>query len=137
MNRETISRIPHIGDEALSEIMGTLILITIAVSVFSAVSLIVLNPWSNFSDASPPQVSLVGFIQNNSVIIEHQGGIHLDTKTKITVTIAAVVDTFSVSEFNYWIDENGDGFWSIGERVAYPAGNLQGQTSFMCHCRCG
>jgi flagellin-like protein len=127
MNRETISRVPHIGDEAVSEIVGTLILIVIAVSVFSAVSLIVLNPWSNFSDVSSPQVSLVGFIQNNSVIIEHQGGIPLDTKTKITVTIAAVVDTFSISEFNYWIDENGDGFWSIGECVVYPAGNLQGK----------
>lgn len=125
MNREMISRLPRLKDQAVSEILGTLILIVIAVSVFSAVSLIVLNPWSNFSDVSPPQVSLVGFIQNNSVIIEHQGGIPLDKKTKITVTIADVVDTFSASEFNYWIDENGDGFWSIGERVVYPAGNLQ------------
>lgn len=127
MNRETISRVPHIRDEAVSEIIGTLILTTIAISTFSAVSLIVLNPWSNFSDMSPPQVSLVGVIQNNSIIIEHQGGIRLDTKTEITVTIAAVLDTFSISEFNYWIDENSDGFWTIGERVVYPAGNLQGK----------
>ena len=59
MNRETISRVPHIRDEAVAEILGTLTLIVIAVSVFSAVSLIVLNPWSNFSDVSPPQISLV------------------------------------------------------------------------------
>jgi hypothetical protein len=127
MIREMISPSPRLKDHAVSEILGTLILIVIAVSVFSAVSLIILSPWSNYSDVSSPQVTLVGSIQNNSVIIEHQGGIPLDTKTKITITIAGVVDTFNISEFNYWIDENGDGSWSIGERVVYPSINLQGK----------
>jgi hypothetical protein len=112
---------------AVAEVVGTLILITIAVSVFSAVSLIILNPWSSFSDDSAPQVFLVGFIHDNSVIIEHHGGIPLNTKTKISITIANVGDTFTISEFNYWYDHNGDGYWTIGERVVYPAGNLLGK----------
>jgi len=114
-------------EQAVSEIVGTLILITIAISVFSAISLIVLNPWSNFSDISPPRITIVGFIHNNSVIFEHQGGVPVDTKSRITVTISGVPDTFRISDFNYWIDDNGDGFWTVGERVVYPGGNLQGK----------
>jgi hypothetical protein len=127
MNKERVFySIPN-KEHAVAEIVGTLILVTIAVSVFSAVSLIVLNPWSNFSDDSTPQVFLVGSIHDNTIIIEHRGGIPLSTKTKITITIANVVDTFNVSEFNYWVDQNNDGFWTIGECVVYPAGNLQGK----------
>ncbi len=114
-------------EHAVSEIVGTLILIVIAVSTFSAVSIIILSPWSNFSDVETPQVLLVGSIHNTDVLIEHQGGIPLETKTKITITIDGTADTFRVNDFNYWLDQNGDGLWTVGERVIYPAGNLQGK----------
>jgi hypothetical protein len=114
-------------DDAVSEIVGTLILVTIAVSVFSAVSLIILNPWSNFSDVSTPEVTLVGFIDTNSIVIEHRGGIPLSQKTKIVLTISDVVTIFHIDEFSYWVDQNNDGLWTIGERVVYPAGALQGK----------
>jgi hypothetical protein len=114
-------------NHAVSEIVGTLIMLTIATSVFSAISLIVLNPWSNFSDTSPPEVSLIGFIHNDDIIIEHHGGIPLDQKTIITMTIAGVEDTFTIHDFNYWTDTNGDGEWNIGEQVVYPGGSLQGK----------
>jgi len=125
MKRKKTSRPFYNQDEAVSEIMGTLILITIAVSVLSAISLIILNPLINFSDENPPNVLFVAFIQNDNVIIEHRGGIPLDVQTKITITIAGISDTFNLNQFNYWNDENGDGAWSIGEQVVYPGGNLQ------------
>ena len=114
-------------DQAVSEIVGTLILIVIAVSTFSAVSMIILNPWLNFSDVEVPKVYLVGSIHNDDVLIEHRGGIPLDTKTKITITIDGTADTFRVNDFNYWFDQNADGLWTVGERIIYPAGNLQGK----------
>jgi hypothetical protein len=127
MKGEKASRSLYTQDKAVSEILGTLILITISVSLFSAITLIILNPWINFSDNSLPNVSLVAGIQDDKVILEHRGGIPLNTQTKITITIAGVEDTFNVNEFNYWNDENGDGTWSIGERVIYPGGSLQGK----------
>jgi hypothetical protein len=114
-------------EHAVSEIVGTLILIVIAVSTFSAVSIIILNPWTNFSNVDIPEVLLVGSIHNNDVVIEHQGGIPLDTKTKLTITIEGTADTFRVNDFSYWFDQNSDGLWTVGERVVYPAGNLQGK----------
>jgi len=114
-------------EPAVSEIVGTLILIVIAVSTFSAVSMIILSPWSNFSDIDVPQVLLVGSVHNNDVLIEHRGGIPLDTKTKVTIIIDGAADTFRVDDFNYWYDQNTDGLWNVGERVTYPAGNLQGK----------
>ena len=74
-------------DHAVSEIVGTLILIVIAVTTFSAVALIVINPWSNFLNVETPNVFLVGSIHNNDVIIEHQCGIPLDKNTKLNITI--------------------------------------------------
>jgi hypothetical protein len=114
-------------DVAVSEVVGTLILIVIAVSAFSAVSIIVLNPWTNLNSLDEPQVFLVGSIHNNDVVIEHRGGISLDPNTKITITIDGSTNAFEVDEFNYWVDRNGDGLWNIGEQVIYPAGNLQGK----------
>ena len=115
-------------EHAVSEIIGTLILIVIAVSTFSAVSIIVLNPWSNLSSVENlPSVFLVGSIHNNDVLIEHQGGVALDTKTKITITIDGVADTFQVDDFNYWNDLNTDSLWNVGERVVYPAGSILGK----------
>jgi len=112
---------------AVSEIVGTLILITIAVSTFSAVSIIVLNPWAHFSDEPVPQVFLAGFIENNVVVVEHRGGLPIETKTKVTMTIEGMTDTFRVDDFTYWHDENSDGRWTVGECLIYPGGNLSGK----------
>jgi hypothetical protein len=114
-------------NEAVSEIVGTLFLITIAIGLFTVVSLIILNPWINYSDTSPPNVTLVAFIQDDSVIIEHRGGIPLDQDIRITITIANTNDTFNIDDFNYWDDTNSDGLWNIDERVVYPGGGLQGK----------
>ena len=114
-------------NEAVSEIIGALILIIIAVTLFSALTIIILNPFLNYSDVTPPNTFLVGYIKNNNVIVEHHGGIPLSPQTRITVSIDGVPNTFTVNQFNYWKDENGDAAWSIGEQVVYPGGSLQGK----------
>jgi hypothetical protein len=127
MKRGKTSGRHNAQNEAVSEIMGTFILIIIAVTLFSALSIIILNPWFNYSDETPPSAFLVGTIKNNNVIIEHHGGVTLSPQTKITISIDGVPTTFTVNQFNYWKDTNGDGIWSIGEQVVYPGGNLQGK----------
>jgi len=133
LNSGMMSRSSLRENQAVSEIVGTLFLITIAIGLFSAITLIILNPWTNFSDVSPPKITLVGTVMGNNITIEHRGGIPLDQKTKITMTIASDVDTFNISEAGYWNDENNDGWWNIGERVVYPytEGSLQGK-QVMC-----
>lgn len=115
------------NERGVSEIVGTLILVVIAVSTFTAVSIIILNPWSNFSDVSTPQVTLVGTIENNNLIIQHQGGVPLPKKTKVIITIESTVTNFSIGDFAYWVDENSDDLWNIGESLVYPGGVLTGK----------
>ena len=110
---------------AVSEIVGTLIMITIAVSTFSAVSMIILNPWSHYTDDPVEEVFLVGFIQGDNIVIEHHGGKPLSTKTQVSISIDGSIDTFFINEFSYWVDENSDGLFTIGERVVYPGSSLQ------------
>lgn len=114
----------YLQEEAVSEIISTLLLISMAVVVFSAVVVIVLNPWTNYSDDSPPLVTIVGSVQGNQVILEHRGGIDLDSTTKITITIAGVDNYFTLGGSPFFIDANGDGKWNIGEKVVYTASNL-------------
>jgi hypothetical protein len=111
-----------IGDDfAVSEVMGTLILITMAIVMFSALSLVILNPWANIYDESPPFITLVGSVQGDNITIDHRGGISLDSLTNITLTINGVPVKFdAISHFN---DRNKDGQWSIGERVIYNSVN--------------
>lgn len=113
--------------EAVSEIVGTLFLVVIAIGLFTAVTLMVINPWGNFKDVDPPNVSLVGYVRGDSVFLEHHGGVSLDQNTRITITIANTSDTFAVNEFDYWSDSNSDGSWSINEQIVYPGGSLQGK----------
>ncbi|HVQ00703.1 MAG TPA: hypothetical protein VMT57_04235 [Candidatus Thermoplasmatota archaeon] len=120
MKKGTISRSCNCQEEAVSEIVSTLILVTIAVSMFSAIALEVLNPWINYSDETPTNVFLVGFIAHNDVVIEHRGGVPLSPQTKVTMIIDGARFNFMVNQFNYWVDENNDGEWSIGEQVVYP-----------------
>jgi flagellin-like protein len=127
MERGTTSGRQHGHDEAVSEITGTLILIVIAVTLFASLAIIILNPWLNYSDETPPNAYLVGMVKDNNVVIEHRGGFALDPKTRITITIDGAASTYMVNQFNYWTDANGDGVWNIGEQYVFPGGNLQGK----------
>ena len=103
---------------AVSEIVGTLIMITIAVSTFSAVSMIILNPWSHYTDDPVEEVFLVGFIQGDNIVIEHHGGKPLSTKTGFAkqayynahhedqTPVDARSDSRRLQNSVYWVDRN-------------------------------
>jgi len=116
------------SNEAVSEIVGTVLLLAMTVSLFSLVSLTVLSYPFN---PSAPSVNLVGYIgETNStggsdIIFEHYGGESLDaTLTKVMVNIQGVSVDVNISYLN---DSNSNGMWDLGERLVYPAGNVTGE----------
>jgi uncharacterized protein YegL len=103
------------SNRAVSEIFGTMLLLTITVLVFSAIYIFVL------SDEGPnPEiyVKITGQVIGSNVIFEHQGGESLELDTKISITIAG-------EEYNRFVsdllkDKNNDDKWNLGERMTFP-----------------
>lgn len=103
------------SDEAISEIVGTILLLGIAVILFSALFIFVLS--SPFTPSSP-SANLIGFVEGNNVIIEHHGGDSLDLDTT-EILIRKGYDGTRVNAGDYVDDTNGNGKWDIGERLVY------------------
>jgi hypothetical protein len=118
-------------EEAVSEIISTLLLVTMSVVMFSAIMVIVLDPWTNYTDDSPPLVTIVGTIHHDpvlgdQVILQQKGGITLSKYTRIKITIANTDHLFTISNSTYLNDLNGNGKWDVGEDIIYTAGDLTG-----------
>ena len=102
--------------KAASEVIGTLLLVAIGVSLFALLSIVTLTIPSVFFSEPTPSVNIIGRIEGSSVVFEHYGGqaISLDTEIKVmfaetvvVVTVGDVLDTAS----------KADGQWNIGERL--------------------
>lgn len=105
---------------AVSETVGTLLLLGISVSLFSVIylSVLIVSP-------SPirPSVNLICTVEKNNITLEHRGGKTLDLDTEIIVTTNGTNETLTVNDYmNNESKENG--VWNIGERVVYPAGDI-------------
>jgi hypothetical protein len=106
-------------NKAVSEIIGTLLLLGLSISLFTVIyiSVITLYPTS-----ISPTVNLICTLEDDDVIIEHRGGKTLNLDTKIIVTIAGTNYRFTAGEFlNSKSKENG--VWNVGEKIVYPAGD--------------
>jgi len=105
------------ANKAVSEVVGTAILLGIGIALFSVVQTVALTYPFN---PSTPSAQLVGTISENKIIINHQGGesLSLDTKiiftfdseTKIVHVAGDILDTSTSS---------GDNYWDIGEKLIY------------------
>jgi FlaG/FlaF family flagellin (archaellin) len=116
-------------DDGVSEILGTALLIGIAILFFSILVIIV---FSYPQSPAAPFVNIIGSIdaENDLIILEHFGGDFLDEQTQIFITINDQVHDVSVqSIFNTdetldkWkvFNSNYDGVWNFGEIVTYSA----------------
>ncbi|ENO12211.1 Protein containing DUF1628 [Thermoplasmatales archaeon SCGC AB-539-C06] len=117
------------GKNAVSEIIGTMILLVIAVSVFAYVFITVT---SNLDSESDTNVDIVGKIYygHGAAILEHQGGEFLDSSTNIIFSIAGNDDKFTLDDIAERLDVEllnadgsdalaDDGLWGIGEIIVY------------------
>ena len=98
----------------ISEIIGTVILLGISVSLFSTVQFIV---YSYPIQPSSPSVNLVGTIENDRLIIEHHGGESLSLETQISFIIETQSLVINVTD--YLDDKNNDNRWGIGEIIIF------------------
>lgn len=111
--------------EAVSDVLGTVLLLGIAISLFSVLSAIVLTYPVN---PPTPTINLIGMIDRNNVtmdhyiILEHRGGDALSLDTKIGITIGSTNPTIN-QKIEALLDINAtkDGYWNLGEKAIYPA----------------
>jgi len=107
----------RINEEAVTELMGTMFLLAIAVCVISVIMITVI---SGLTDTADVQVDILGKIEGNNVILEHQGGENLGLDTEVFLEIGGYEEEFTAGDY---LDDNSkfDGYWSIGEQVIYPS----------------
>ena len=100
---------------AVSEIVGTMLLLLIAISAFTVIYFGVLS-----DDGPPPEtfVKIKGMVEGTNIILEHQGGEPLKGDSWISIDLPGEDISGPISEFLH--DENSDGFWNIGERLLKP-----------------
>ncbi|KYK22425.1 hypothetical protein AYK24_02325 [Thermoplasmatales archaeon SG8-52-4] len=108
------------ANKAVSEIVGTLLLLGMSIALFSVIYISVLTL---YPAASSPSVNLICSFEDNNVTLEHRGGKSLNLKTELILSIDSVVDKFVVGDYLN-IEAKDNGLWNIGERVIYPVGDI-------------
>jgi hypothetical protein len=105
---------------AISEMLGTILLLLIAVSSFAVVQAnILFNPITQ----DQTFVTIVGEVKGNNILLLHRGGEPLSLKTKINFEIDGNVYNIIVGENNYLTSEfKADGLWNIGESLIFTPG---------------
>ena len=99
-----------------SEVVGTLLLIGIGVSLFALLSIVTFTMPSVFFSEPTPSVNIVGHVVGNTVVFEHYGGRALPLDTKITVMFAETRVVMTVGDILDSVSKT-DGVWNIGEKI--------------------
>ena len=99
-----------------SEVVGTLLLISIGVSLFALLAVVTFTMPSVFFSEPTPSTNIVGRVVGNSVVFEHYGGRALPLDTKITIMFAETPLIMTVGDL---LDaaSKSDGEWNIGEKI--------------------
>lgn len=103
-------------DDGVSEIIGMMLLLAIAISSFSVIYYVVL------SDQGPaPEIiaNIVATVEGKNIILEHHGGESLNLDTEIIYTLNGTTYHTTVEE-SLAERAKGDDKWNIGERVIIP-----------------
>jgi len=115
------------ADTGVSEIIGIILLLLMAITLFSTVYLFVMNEALDVSEETSPSVTVLGTIGGSDIILEHRGGEALSLDTKIMITISGI--TYNMTVGDLLDDESkGDGMWNIGEKLSYaPSLDMTGR----------
>ncbi len=99
---------------AVSEIVGTLLLLSIAVIAFSVIYLQVSNDEGPIKET---HITIIGDIIRENVTLAHRGGESLDGDNPITFTVAGTPISCNISK--YLIDANANGKWDFSEKIKF------------------
>ena len=100
----------------VSEIIGTILLLGITVSLFSALQLIV---FSGEQQPQSPKTLIGGYLKDGVIVLQNQGGPSLDEQTNIQYQIDSTEYDFYLNS-SYFIDDNKNDEWDVGEQFKYP-----------------
>ena len=114
------------GNKAVSDVVGTILLLIIAVSIFSVLYFVVLSPvFMPDSHSAPVSVDIIGTIEGNNIILEHRGGDAISLDSTLLVNIGGLKQKSTVKDYLN-NESKEDGNWNMGERLVYPAGDITG-----------
>lgn len=108
---------------AVSEVVGTILLLSISIALFSVVYI----AFFSIQPSTPsPSSNIIASVEGNNIIFEHRSGEPLSLDTRIIINIGG--NKYEVPVNLILQDTNGDGLWNVGERAIYNAtdiGSLQ------------
>lgn len=121
-------------DEAVSQMVGTILLLLIALAILSPVCMYYLSyPLPN----PAPYARIVGTLEGRNrkltglgdyeeecdVVLTHRGGESLSLDSKVLITIGGTVESIT---FGDHLDSKAkeDGIWGIGERLVFPCRDI-------------
>jgi hypothetical protein len=108
----------HRTTKGVSEIIGTILLLSISIALLCVLYIIVLhNATSPLTSDHTSSSQLIATVEEKDVILENRGGISVPMDAKLVFTIGGNEYFAKVSDCVD--DTNGDGMWSIGERVMF------------------
>ena len=112
--KHSINRIKH--NAAVTELVGSVLLLGV---LATTIAVIYYNVLSSPPPDNPPNVTIIGYVENNNLILELQKGDSLNLDTAITIKMDIENETFLVGNY---LDEDAikDGEWNIGEKVIFP-----------------
>jgi hypothetical protein len=108
------------SNSAVSEVMGTILLLSITVGLFSVVAISAYNLLP-FNPA--PSADIICQVNGDNIILTHHGGDGLSLDTKIGFSNSTGTKYIVAGDY---LDETSkeDGKWSIGEKIVYSNPNL-------------
>mgnify|MGYP006282900871 FL=1 len=105
------------NSQAVSPIIGTVLLLIIAVG---AMSVVYLNVLSDDGPQNQKFVTVVGTVEGTDMVIEHHGGENLPIDN-IKLNIMFMNETLEVDlETDLSAEARADGYWGLGERILIP-----------------
>lgn len=110
-------------DNGVSEIVGTILLLGITITLFSLiyVSVLTISPAPH-----TPSANIVFRVKGDNITINHCGGTALSLDTKILMTIGNRSMNATAED---GLDDKykDDDLWGIGEKLVFLVGNLSGK----------
>jgi FlaG/FlaF family flagellin (archaellin) len=111
------------ADNGVSEIIGTMLLLGITVTLFSLVyvSVLAISP-----TPLTPSANIVFRVEGDDIIIDHCGGAALSLDTKILMMIGNRSVNVTAKD---GLDDKykDDDIWGMGEKLVFPVENLSGK----------